>query len=105
MKNERQQRRQVRSIEAGFRTREAVDIRGENYHKSVFTLLPFSQVTRRHRVTLHQRGHYALQMASVTAGDLLGMRSVGVDMESFERPDDVRMDALRAVFSDINDRG
>ena len=31
--------------------------------------------------------------------------SVGVDMESFERPDDARMDALRAVFSDINDRG
>ena len=87
----------------GFRTREAVDIRGENYHKSVFTLLPFSQVTRRHRVTLHQRGHYALQMASVTAGDLLGMRSVGVDMEApaeiFVYPELLDRDALGRYFS------
>ena len=51
-----------------FRTREEVDIRGNNYHKSVFTLMPFSQVTRRHRVVLHQRGHFVLTSASLTAG-------------------------------------
>ena len=28
-----------------FSTKEEVDIRGNNYHKSVFTLTPFSQVT------------------------------------------------------------
>lgn len=59
-----------------FHTREEVDIRGNNYHKSVFTLLPFSQVTRRHRVVLHQRGHFRLEGASMTAGDLLGWQSI-----------------------------
>ena len=87
----------------GFSTREAVEIRGENYHKSVFTLLPFSQVTRRHRVTLHQRGHYALQLASVTAGDLLGMRNVGADVEApaelFVYPALLDRDALSRFFS------
>lgn len=57
-----------------FRTREEVDIRGNNYHKSVFTLSPFSQVTRRHRVILHKRGHFLLPLAALTAGDLLGLR-------------------------------
>ena len=28
-----------------FHTREEVEIRGENYHKSVFTLMPYSQIT------------------------------------------------------------
>ena len=87
----------------GFSTREEVEIRGGHYHKSVFTLLPFSQVTRRHRVTLHQRGHYALQLASVTAGDLLGMRNVGADVEApaelFVYPALLDRDALSRFFS------
>ena len=65
-----------------FRTREEVDIRGNNYHKSVFTLMPFSQVTRRHRVVLHQRGHFVLTSASLTASDLLGVRRVDRDFEA-----------------------
>lgn len=59
-----------------FSTREAVEIRGGHFHRSVFTLMPWSQVTRRHRIVLTRRGHYLLQGASMTAGDLLGMRSV-----------------------------
>ena len=56
-----------------FSTREEVEIRGMHYHVSVFTLMPFSQVTRRHHVTLTRRGHYRLEGASLTAGDLFGM--------------------------------
>ncbi len=56
-----------------FNTREEVEIRGGHYHRSVFTLMPYSQVTRRHHVILTRRGHYTLQHASLTAGDLLGM--------------------------------
>ena len=56
-----------------FSTREEVEIRGMHYHVSVFTLMPFCQVTRRHHVTLTRRGHYRLEGASLTAGDLFGM--------------------------------
>ncbi|MBR1586146.1 MAG: DUF58 domain-containing protein [Clostridia bacterium] len=65
-----------------FHTKEEVDIRGNNYHKSVFTLAPFSQVTRRHRVLLKKRGHFCLTQASMTAGDLLGMRLLNRDMDA-----------------------
>ena len=65
-----------------FRTREEVDIRGNNYHKSVFTLTPFSQVTRRHKVVLHQRGHFILTTASLAAGDLLGLKRVDRDFDA-----------------------
>ncbi len=65
-----------------FRTREEVDVRGNNYLKSVFTLMPFSQVTRRHRVKTGQRGHFVLAGASLTAGDLLGMRLEQKEIEA-----------------------
>ena len=66
----------------GFSTREEVEIRGGHYHKSVFTLMPFSQVTRRHQVVLRERGHYQLKQASVTAGDLMGMRMLTRDADA-----------------------
>ena len=65
-----------------FRTREDVEIRGSNYHKSLFALTPFSQVTRRHRVILHRRGHYLLPQAALTAGDLLGLRLTSRDVSA-----------------------
>ena len=65
-----------------FNTREEVEIRGGNYHKSVFTLMPFSQVTRRHRVTVRSRGHYQLKQASLTAGDLMGMRLISREVDA-----------------------
>lgn len=65
-----------------FHTREAVEIRAENYHKSVFTLMPFSQITRRHQVCLRRRGHFVLQQASITAGDMLGLRGMVRDIEA-----------------------
>lgn len=63
-----------------FLTREEVEIRGSNYHKSLFALTPFSQVTRRHRVVLHRRGHFLLPRAALTAGDLLGLRLASRDV-------------------------
>ncbi len=60
----------------GFNTHEDIEIRGGNYHRSVFTLTPMTQVTRRHTVTMRHRGHYRLDRVSLTAGDLLGMRTV-----------------------------
>ena len=69
-------------VSFGFSTREEVEIRGGHFHKSVFTLMPFFQVTRRHQVVLKRRGHYVFQQASVTAGDLLGLRLTARDVEA-----------------------
>lgn len=56
-----------------FKSEEELDIRFDRFHKSVFTLPAFSQVTRKHPVKLHHRGHFVLQDVTVTCGDLLGI--------------------------------
>lgn len=54
--------------------------RQENLHTgslshtcSLFTLMPYQQIIRRHRVTFLRRGAYNLGNASLTAGDLFGL--------------------------------
>ena len=59
-----------------FESEQELDVRFNRFHKSVFTLPAFSQVTRRHRVKLTHRGHYTLNRLSVTAGDLMGVIAV-----------------------------
>lgn len=58
-----------------FKSEEELDIRFDRFHKSVFTLPAFSQVTRRHPVKLRHRGHFVLGDVTVTCGDLLGVAS------------------------------
>lgn len=41
-------------------------------HKSFFSLLPYTKVTRRHHVTCTQRGVYRIHAVSLTCGDLFG---------------------------------
>lgn len=45
----------------------------ERYYCSLFTLAPYQQIKRRHRVKFHHRGYYDLGNASLTVGDLLGV--------------------------------
>lgn len=54
-------------------------VSGEMYYCSLFTLMPFQQVRRRHRVTFLRRGAYDLGNASLTAGDMLGIFQVSRD--------------------------
>lgn len=58
-----------------FGRQENLDVAGEKYqyHKSVFCLMPFQQVRRRHQVTLTRRGVYGLGNLALTAGDVTGM--------------------------------
>ena len=56
-----------------FQIKEEVNVSGRQYHKSVFSLLPYSRVTRRHRVFLNKRGYYHISSSSVTWGDLWGI--------------------------------
>ncbi|MDL2288817.1 DUF58 domain-containing protein [Oscillospiraceae bacterium OttesenSCG-928-F05] len=49
-----------------------VDIRHNQFHRSVFFLRPFRRIRRRHTVTCLKRGYYDLRSASMTVGDLFG---------------------------------
>ncbi|MDF2714286.1 MAG: hypothetical protein K0R28_1211 [Paenibacillus sp.] len=42
-------------------------------HRSLFSLMPYTQITRKHRVLCLKRGCYDLQTATMTGGDLFGM--------------------------------
>lgn len=65
-----------------FGTDEDLDVRFDRYHKSVFTLTAFSQVTRRHPVKLLRRGHYKLDNVSLCFGDLLGIAPTQTDFSA-----------------------
>ena len=65
-----------------FKSEEELDIRFDRYHKSVFTLPAFSQVTRKHPVKLHHRGHFVLKNVTVTCGDLMGIEQTEREWEA-----------------------
>lgn len=48
-------------------------VSGEMYYCSYFTLMPYQQVKRRHKVKFLHRGAYDLGNAALTTGDILGM--------------------------------
>lgn len=55
-----------------FGRQENLGVSGEMYHRSLFMLMPYQQITRRHKVRLAKRGSYDIGNATLTAGDLLG---------------------------------
>lgn len=61
---------------------ENLAVSGERYHKSIFTLRPYQQITRRHRVRLLKRGAYDVGNVALTAGDLFGIGGKGLDLHT-----------------------
>ena len=53
-----------------FGRRENLDVNGTMYHQSLFTVMPYQRITRRHRVHFMHRGAYDIGNATLTAGDL-----------------------------------
>ncbi|GAB2693263.1 DUF58 domain-containing protein [Paenibacillus thermoaerophilus] len=45
------------------------------YHKSLFSLQPYTRIRRVHGLTCRRRGIFRMQSVAVTYGDLLGLRS------------------------------
>ncbi|MUT67377.1 DUF58 domain-containing protein [Paenibacillus sp. NEAU-GSW1] len=45
-------------------------------HNSFFSLMPFTKITRRHRITASRRGLYKLNTVTITGGDLLGIQQM-----------------------------
>lgn len=56
-----------------FRRQEDLDIRHEQFHKSVFYMRPFKRITRRHEILCVHRGYFHLKQTSITTGDLFGL--------------------------------
>jgi len=59
-----------------------IQISGERYHKSVFYLKPFHQITRTHHVILTKRGYYKAGSVSVQAGDLFAMHTPRMQVDT-----------------------
>jgi len=62
-----------------FGRQENLGVSGEMYHRSLFMLMPYQQITRRHRVRLAKRGAYDIGNATLTAGDLLGFTCASME--------------------------
>lgn len=62
-----------------FGRQENLGVSGEMYHRSLFMLMPYQQITRRHRVRLDKRGAYDIGNATLTAGDLLGFSCASME--------------------------
>ncbi|GAE95171.1 hypothetical protein JCM21714_4385 [Gracilibacillus boraciitolerans JCM 21714] len=54
---------------------------GEIFHRTLFSLLPYQKITRRHQLIGSKRGYYPLNTVSVTTGDGIGFGEV---FDSFE---------------------
>lgn len=87
-----------------FQSDSDTQISGERYHKSVFYLKPFHQITRTHRVTLQKRGYYKAGSVSLQAGDLFAVNTpsvqadTGTAIEVYPRllaPEDVPLPSTR----------
>ncbi|WP_117149298.1 DUF58 domain-containing protein [Paraliobacillus zengyii] len=46
----------------------------KQFHRTLFSFLPYQKITRRHEVTCLKRGVYALQTVSLATGDLFGFQ-------------------------------
>jgi uncharacterized protein (DUF58 family) len=65
--------------------------KGDYYqnHKSLFSLMPFTQITRKHHVICLKRGCYKLSTASMTCGDAFGIGRISATL---------RLDAELVVY-------
>lgn len=59
-----------------FQKQEDHDISHDQYHKSLFSLMPYTGIVRRHRVKCKKRGCYRLNSAALTCGELFGVGDV-----------------------------
>lgn len=53
-----------------------LDIKSEQFHRSLFSLMPYQKITRRHKVTCTKRGYFWLDTIAITSGDAFGFGQV-----------------------------
>ena len=62
-----------------FHRQSDLAIKYDEFHKSVFSLMPYTAVTRRHRILCEKRGCYRLSSAAMTCGDAFGIQELNRD--------------------------
>lgn len=86
-----------------FGHQENLDVVGRMYHRSVFMLTPYQQITRRHNVRLMHRGAFDIGNATLTVGDALSFgqetREVQLTVPVLVYPRLLNDDELPAPFS------
>ena len=60
---------------------ENLNVSGEMYYCSLFTMAPYQQIKRRYKVRFTRRGYYDLGNASLTVGDVLGLFKIQRNQE------------------------
>ena len=61
---------------------ENLSIRSEMYHRSLFSLMPYQKIIRRHRVRACRRGIYHVGHAAMTFGDITGLFRKTIELEN-----------------------
>ncbi len=56
-----------------FGKQDNLEITGDMYHRSVFSVMPWQRITRRHQVRFLRRGVFDVGTAALTAGDVTGI--------------------------------
>ncbi|HZK35218.1 MAG TPA: DUF58 domain-containing protein [Bacillota bacterium] len=69
-----------------------LSIKHDEFHNSIFSLMPYTGITRRHKIICQRRGCYRLDSASLTCGDAFGIK---------EQSRDVYFDAQLLVYPEI----
>jgi uncharacterized protein (DUF58 family) len=59
-----------------FKRQFNLDIKHHQFHKSLFSLMPYTAINRRHEIRCRKRGCYRLNSAALTCGDLFGFQDV-----------------------------
>ncbi|MGP4040707.1 DUF58 domain-containing protein [Gracilibacillus sp. D59] len=78
--------------------REKQQKEGEMFHRTLFSLLPYQKITRRHQLIGTKRGYYPLNTVSVTTGDSVGFSEV---FDSFEASTSVTVYPKLVPMEDI----
>lgn len=63
-----------------FNSQANLSIKYGQFHKSLFTLMPYTGITRTHKIQCIKRGYYALNSVALTCGELFGMDEVSKEM-------------------------
>ncbi|WP_170885562.1 DUF58 domain-containing protein [Bacillus alkalicellulosilyticus] len=81
-----------------FHKQDNLDVVNDHFHRSLFSLLPYQKIKRRHKVVCARRGQYQLQSVSFTLGDLFGLdesyKTVSTDASILVTPQLIDMEDI-----------
>lgn len=81
-----------------FQKQTNLDIKHEQFHKSMFSLMPYTGIIRRHKIKCKKRGLYTLNSAAITCGDLFGVQDISktyqIDAKLIVYPEILSLDEI-----------